>query len=439
MRTWLAVMALSGCAPKIVDTATLAPGNVLLVVLDDVGAYDVHAYGFETDAPNTPSLDALAAQGVRFTRAWGNPLCSPSRASIMTGLYPFRTGLGDNLPRQGDAFALSVDTPTVATWLRDHAGYSTAAIGKWHLSTDRDPQGATPLSYGFEQYVGQPTNLLDVESQGEVIDTSYYRWHEWRDGYRWNGGYLTHTEIDDAVAAVGSLPSPWFLYVAVHAVHLPLDLPPGTPAPAGRWTGRLKYVAMLEDLDAQLARLLDAAPANTTVVVIGDNGVPNTLDMPDFDGADTKGSVMEGGIRVPMIVRSPWVTQPGAAVNALVHLVDLLPTFADIAQAPVGETLDLDGRSLTPFLVDPNAGDSREVLFSERYQPSGDPANATLREQALRDTRYKLARVDGVDSCYDLGNDVHEGPDLLSGPGASEAARDACAALAARLDAGDVR
>ncbi len=439
MRSWLAVIALTGCASPPPDNAALSPGNVLLVVLDDVGAYDVRAYGFEPDAPRTPTLDALAAQGVRFTRAWGNPLCSPSRASIQTGLYPFRTGVGDNLPRQGDAFALPVDTPNLPTWLRDHAGYTTAAIGKWHLSTDRDPQGATPLSYGFDSYVGQPTNLLDVESEGEVVRTSYTRWHEWRDGYRWHEGYLTHTEIDDAIATVATLPSPWFLQVAVHAVHLPLQLPPDTPEPDGGWTGRLKYVTMLEDLDAQLGRLLDAVPEDTTVVVVGDNGAPNSLDIPDFDAADTKGSVMEGGIRVPMIVRSPWVTQPGVAVDALVHLVDLFPTLAQIAQAPVDDALSLDGRTLTPFLNDPHAPDTRPVVYSERFQPSGDPALATLREQAIRDTRYKLTRSDGVDACFDLGDDVHEAADLLTSPTVSAAARADCTALAARLDAGDVR
>jgi arylsulfatase A-like enzyme len=439
MRTWLAALAVVGCAPSTVDADALPPGNVLLVVLDDVGAYDVHAYGFAADAPRTPALDRLAAQGVRFTRAWGNPLCSPSRASIQTGLYPLHAGVGDNLPRRGDGFALPVDTPNLPTWLRDQAGYTTAAVGKWHLSTDRDPQGATPLGYGYDRYVGQPTNLLDVESEGEVVSTSYYRWREWRGGYRWRKGYLTHTEVDDAVAIVADLPSPWFLQVAVHAVHLPLDLPPDTPAPDGGWTGRRKYVAMLEDLDAQLARLLDAVPVDTTVIVVGDNGAPNNLDTPDFDGADTKGSVMEGGVRVPLIVRSPWVTHPGVAVDALVHLVDLLPTIADVAHAPVGDSLALDGRSLVPFLIDPHAADPRSVVYSERFQPSGDPARATLREQAIRDTRYKLTRTNGVDACFDLGQDLHEGADLLTRDGASDAALGACAALAARLDAHDLR
>lgn len=436
---WLAVMTLGACSAEPVDIDALPPGNVLLVVLDDVGAYDIGAYKLAQNAPHTPTINALAAEGVRFTRAWSNPLCSPSRASMMTGLYPFRTGVGDNLARQGDSFPLPVDIPNLPTWLRDEAGYTTAAIGKWHLSTDRHPQGATPLSYGFDRYIGQPTNLLDVESEGEVVSTSYYRWHEWRDGYRWNEGYLTDTEVDDAVTTMADLPSPWFLYVAVHAAHLPLEVPPDTPTPAGGWTGRQQYVAILEDVDAQLARLLDAVPPNTTVVVVGDNGMPNNLSVPDFDGADTKGSVMEGGVRVPLIVRSPWVTRPGVVVDALVHLVDLLPTFADIAHAPVGDALDLDGRSLAPFLADPRAADTRPVVYSERYEPSGDPALATLRAQAVRDTRYKLTRVDGVDACFDLGSGVHEGADLLQRDDPPTSARDACASLAARLDASDVR
>lgn len=441
MRIGLVALALVGCAStdgRTPEPEPEKPGNILLVVLDDVGAYDVHAYGFDANAPQTPALDALAAQGVRFSRAWGNPLCSPSRASIQTGLYPLHTGLGDNLPRQGPAFALPVDTPNLPTWLAEQAGYTTEAIGKWHLSTDRDPQGATPLGYGYARYIGQPTNLLSVESEGEVVKTSYYRWHEWRDGYRWNEGYLTHTEIDDAIDAVGELPSPWFLQVAVHAVHLPLDLPPDTPAPDGGWTGRAKYVAMLEDVDAQLARLFEAVPEDTTIVVVGDNGAPNSIDTPDFDGADTKGSVMEGGVRVPLIVRSPWVAAPGTESDALVHLVDLWPTFADVARAPVDDTLALDGRSLLPFLQDVHAADPRPVVYSERYQPSGDPALATLREQAVRDTRYKLTRTNGADACFDLDHDLHEGVDLLSQPNASADALTACAALAARLDADDL-
>jgi arylsulfatase A-like enzyme len=419
----------------------LGPGNVLLLVMDDVGAYDVGAYGAGQDPPATPGLDALAAQGVTFTRAWSNPLCSPSRGSIMTGRYPLRTGVGDNLKGIASGFTLPEGETTIPEWLGEHAGYARQAIGKWHLSTDADRRGPTPLGFGFEHYRGMPGNLDPVSVRGVTFLNDYFGWLRWDDDVITpEFGYLTTSEADDAIELMGTMDGPWFLYVAFHAAHTPLHAPPGAHAPDGGWTGRARYKAAVEALDAEIARVVAAAPADTTVIVVGDNGAPLNVPAPPYESWELKGSPMEGGIRVPLIIRSPYVATPGSTVRALVHLVDLLPTVADLARAPVDGALDLDGRSLVPFLADPARVDSRKLLYSERFDPAPDAHAADLWDRAIRDDRYKLVRVIGLpDGCFDLGDDFREGADLYADPAASPEAIAACDALAAHLDADDVR
>ncbi len=419
----------------------LDPGNVLLIVMDDVGAYDVGAYGIGQDPPATPGLDALAAQGVTFTRAWSNPLCSPSRGSIMTGRYPFRTGMGDNIKGLASGFTLPEVETTLPEWLGEHAGYTRQAIGKWHLSTSADARGPTPLGFGFEHYRGMPANLDTVVVRGTTYQNDYFDWVRWDDDVITpETGYLTTSEADDAIDMMATMNGPWFLYVAFHAAHTPIHVPPGAVEPAGGWTGRDRYKAAVEALDAEIARVVAAADPDTTIIVVGDNGAPMNVPAAPYESWELKGSPMEGGIRVPLIIRSPYVATPGATVRALVHLVDLLPTVADVARAPVDGVLDVDGRSLVPFLADPVRVDSRKVLYSERFDPAPEAHTATLWDRAIRDDRYKLVRVIGLpDGCFDLGDDFREGGDLFGDPTATAEAIAACDALAARLDFDDVR
>jgi arylsulfatase A-like enzyme len=431
--------------PRVAEAITnpdLPPQNVVVVVMDDVGAYDVGAYGYWPDQPRTPTIDALAAEGATFTRAWSNPLCSPSRGSLNTGRYPFRTGVGDNIKSIWEGFPLPLAETTIAEWLIDRAGYDTTAIGKWHLSSQADPQGPTPLEYGFAHHTGVPGNLDPGNYEEWVYTGSYFDWESWVDGVpEVQVGYLTVREVDDALDAMARMTPPFYLYVAVHAAHLPAHEPPGAVAPPSGWTGRERYKAAVEALDAELARLVAAVPADTTLVVVGDNGAPANLAPPSpYTQDELKGTAMEGGIRVPLIVRSPYIHTAGVRIDKLVHLVDLFPTIAELARAPVDGTLDLDGRSLVDFLIDPSRPDPRGVVYAERFEPSGPVANATLWERAIRDDRYKVVRSLGYqDACYDLGRDFREGEDLLRLGTTTPEELAACDALSARLDTLDVR
>ncbi len=431
--------------PLIAESITnpdLPQQNVVVVLMDDVGAYDVGAYGYWSDQPSTPTIDALAAEGATFTRAWSNPLCTPTRGSVHTGRYPFRTGVGDNIKSIWEGFALPLTETTIAEWLVDRAGYDTSAIGKWHLSSEADPQGPTPLEYGFAHHVGVPGNLDPGNFSQWVYTSTYFEWESWIDGVpEIQNGYLTVREIDDALDAMARMAPPFYLYVAVHAGHLPAQEPPGAIAPPGGWTGRARYKAMVESLDTELARLVAALPPDTTLIVAGDNGAPSNLaPPPPYTQDELKGTAMEGGIRVPLIVKSPYVRTPGVRIDKLVHLVDLFPTIAQMAQAPVDGTLDLDGRSFVDFLVDPARPDTRGVVYSERFEPSGPVANATLWDRAIRDNTYKVVRSLGYqDACYALGNDFREGEDLLRLGTITPEQQAACDALSVRMDDLDVR
>ncbi|MEE8468333.1 MAG: sulfatase-like hydrolase/transferase, partial [Planctomycetota bacterium] len=288
-----------------------AQGNVLLVVLDDVGLDRVAAYGALDDPPATPTLDRLIREGIRFDRCWSNPFCSATRATLITGRYGFRTGIGAAL-RDGDA-GLGAEEWTLPRVLRaatDGTTY-TAAIGKWHLGAG-DGDLEHPRRSGFEHYAGCLNNLRSQSPR------AYYQWTKVVDGEpRKVEGYLTTDTTDDALRAIEAAGErPWFVYLAYHAAHNPLHEPP-----AGLFERELEgtafthpaefHKAMVEALDHELGRLLrEMDPevlARTTLLVVGDNGTQGVANEPPWDRQRGKGTLFEGGIHVPLIVAGAGV------------------------------------------------------------------------------------------------------------------------------------
>jgi hypothetical protein len=348
-------------------------GDVLVVVLDDIGVESIGAYGLRTDAPPTPRLDALAAEGVRFDRAYATPVCTPSRAALITGEYGRRYGLGNNLT---DAGQLPTSVRTVADRARD-AGYATGAFGKWHLLSGATPDGwVHPNALGFDRFDG---NLLNLDSPyGQWVDgPGYYRWERVVDGEpAIEGRFAPDVAVDAATDWMADADEPWFAYVALQTAHGPLAPPPGSDLGPGATDEEL-YAALVRAADDEVGRLLDAAPTDATVIVVGDNG-PSALNLPrDWDVLGHKGTVAEGGIRVPLLIAGPTVSAPGTTTDALVHAVDVAATVADLAGADLADP-DLDGRSLVPLLH--GGGWDREVLYDELFGPWGeDPPPTDLR------------------------------------------------------------
>lgn len=392
--------------------------NVLVVVLDDVGTDKVSSYAEVTDAPATPRIDALAAQGVRFVDAYAYPVCSPTRAAVLTGRYARRDGMGAIVRWKG-TWELPLSEVTIPEML-DASGtdWSTAALGKWHLSGPNTPNGYRhPNLQGFDHYAGSIHNLYFEDDDDDVGrrpegGMDYFHWEKDVDGTVGRvDTYATATTTDDALAALHDLHEPWMMYVAYNASHSPFHVPPGTLLNEGAPVPAL-YRAMTEALDRELGRLLDGLPPEererTLIVVVGDNGTPGQAVLPPRDPRRAKGTLFEGGTNVPLIVAGPGVAR-GATTEALVHVVDLLPTIAEWTGVdPAVTGRPIDGVSFAPVLRDPTSRGARTFVYTEHFGPAGPPP---YRGEgfAVRDDRYKLVVERGQELFFDLQGSTTDG------------------------------
>jgi len=423
--------------------------NVVWIIVDDLGWRDIGAAG--STFYETPNIDRLAASGARFTQFdTASPVCSPTRASFMTGKHPARVqitnwigGEQNGLLLQADyksALPLTEVTPGEA--FRE-AGYVTAYMGKWHLG-DGD---YLPAAQGFDVTVavngaGQPARYFwpyhgDEPSIWDVPDLE--------DGGE--GEYLTDRLTDEAVAFLrDNVAQPFFLVLSHYAVHTPLqskdeltaeyeakaaELPPlDTPfAPeSGRAISKQRqdhavYAGMVASTDDSVGRILDTLDelglADTTAVVfVSDNGGLSTLptgrtSMPTSNVPlrAGKGWLYEGGIRAPLIIKWPGVTDAASTIDVPVTSMDLYPTLLDMAGLPQRPEQHVDGLSLAPLLRG-GASLEREALFWHFPHYHG---SANRPSGAVRIGDYKLIQwfEDGKVELYDLANDPGEQYDLV--------------------------
>jgi arylsulfatase A-like enzyme len=427
------------------------PHNVLIIIADDVGVEKIGVYEEHVNAGPTPNIDALAAEGVLFRNAWSSPTCSPTRATILSGRYGFETLIGRWIPQaQVSQWGLQ-RTETLLPELLDN--YDNAAVGKWHLagtdaSANKDYRH--PVESGFNTFKGSMGNL----GQG---GGSYISWAETTvqpgvGGLLVTNGtsttYGTQNTVDDAIVRLGQLTEPFFLYVAFNAPHAPMHVPPAsynlttTFVDADNPTFPEMHRAMTEAVDIEMGRLLahlGTLPAGerTTIIFLGDNGTQTSSVEAPIVASHAKGSVYEGGINVPFIIRSPLVPAGarGGESQALVSTRDIFATVAEIA----GKTPALaagESVSLVPYLEDPSVPSQRASVYSESFSPNG-PGPYDYYHQAAREARYKLIRRDcAAEEFYDLSVDPYETSSLLVGA-LDPAQTNAYNALAAELDSKD--
>ncbi len=318
------------------------------------------AWGGAVAVPCTPNIDRLAARGVRFTNAWSSPLCTPTRAQLMTGKRVRHVGIGSVTDPTKIRTGLDPDEVTLADLMP-----LSAAIGKWHLS---DPfQNYThPLQCGFDDFLGTMWNLGPPPMDGP----SYVDWRRY-DAISppvQQTGYATEVTTDDAITRLDQLnqeTTPWLLYVAYHAVHNPFHCPPGPagsfPCPTDWWgtcsafcsySGPLtcRVQAVAQALDHHVGRLFDRVDwSDTAVIFLGDNGTPVHAQNPPFVGGG-KAELKQGGVNVPFIVRAPGAPR-GRDVHALIQVSDIFATVADLAQVPIPASIqNLDSVSFAPHL-----------------------------------------------------------------------------------------
>ncbi|MCP5043276.1 MAG: sulfatase-like hydrolase/transferase [bacterium] len=457
------------------------PPNILLVIADDVGVDQVAAYREGAAPANTPNIDALAARGVLFRNVWANPVCSSTRATILTGRYGFRTGVGF-VARWGAQ--LRDRETTVAELLVRHptAPYGTAAFGKWHLAAGRAWESdakifSAPIRAGFSRFRGVFKNIVDSYTHWHEVAVSEVRVGEINAEHpRFNTRYNTSEIVDEAAAWIRGFEAerpdaPWFVWLAFNAAHQPFHKPPRSlhtvdlDAPSVSCENpppfeqpqhlRPCYQAMIEAMDTELGRLLEReldpeSLARTTVIFVGDNGSAKGAVLDPRLRGRMKGTPYEGGINVPLVVAGSGVEAAGGRESeVLVNTTDLFGAVLELAGMDAagsvpshfanGQPVVLDSIALLAVLASPDiapAAHPRQFAYAELFK-RGEPDPRWPVARAVRDAYgYKLIRfVEGVgrEELYDLSRDPFEEHNLL-GLGLDAAAAAALETLRTRLD-----
>lgn len=414
--------------------------NIVFILADDLGWADLGSYG--ADLHETPHLDRLARQGVRFTQAYAMSVCSPTRSAILTGKHAARLnftiwreasiGRDAEVARSKNRLIppatihnLGSDETTIAELLRE-SGYLTFHVGKWHLGDAAN----SPESQGFDLNIGgthwgAPATFF-WPFRGAFGQSREFRYVPGL-GIGKEGQYLTDRFTDEALRLIDeSAGRPFFLNLWYHNPHTPIE---GKPELTAKYRQRLRpglnhqnpdYAAMIETLDENVGRILShlekkGLAAQTLFVFTSDNGGyvnqykgrQVTSNAPLRSG---KGSLYEGGVRVPLIVSWPGVAQRGAVIDQPVISMDLFRTFAEAAGVN-GET-GVDGLSILPLLRNPQSRLDREALYFHypHYYPTSSPVSA------IREGDWKLLEYfeDRHVELYHLREDPGEKTDLAS-------------------------
>lgn len=387
--------------------------NILFILGDDLGWADLSSYG----APHirTPHLDRLAAQGVRFTQGYsGSATCSPTRFSLYTGRHPGRAAGGLAEPLGNRSQGLDPDHPTLASLLKD-AGYATALIGKWHCGWLPD---FSPTKSGWDEFFGNFGGALEYFSKlGQLGDYDLYEGDATYEDLR----YYTTVLTERAVEYVGrDHHRPWLLNLNFTTPHWPwlteedaetgariaAEIRSGTVLGALRHDGGgsvEKYREMVENLDASVGRVLAALrrsgqEENTLVVFASDNGGERFSYQWPLSGG--KSELLEGGIRVPTILRWPAGVDARQVSHVPVYSPDWTATLLELGGARPHPAYPLDGHSLAGYLLRGEEVPERDLFWRVRGN------------RALRRGDWKYYRdADGRDHLYDLGTDVREQAD----------------------------
>ena len=380
------VLVLALTAPALARTP-----NVVLFYADDLGIGDVGCYAPPADRDiRTPAIDALAASGVRFTNYYcAAPICSPSRAALLTGRHPLRCGMSTskNIGSQPGDAGLASGEITIAELVRPR-GYATALLGKWHLGYR---QGEVPNDQGFDLFVGFHASLVDYFSHMYYWSEPYHHdlFRNRREIYE-DGVHMTDLITREAIDFIDRhRDRPFLLYVAYNAPHYPmnpqsrfLEMYRHLPEP------RRSYAALVAGMDDSIGRIVGRLREtglldDTFIFFSSDNGAAARSGRGEGGGRNApfrehKRSLFEGGIRMPAIVSWPRQMPGGQIREQLTVAMDVWPTVAELVGAAPPTDRTIDGRSWLPLLKDPGAA-GHEALF---FEWDG--------QQAVRRGRWKL-------------------------------------------------
>lgn len=350
LRRWVMLTAIGAGLTSTSARAEATRPNIVYILADDLGWGDVRWHGSEI---RTPNLEALAKAGARLEQFYVQPVCSPTRAALLTGRYPMRHGLQVGVVRPWAQYGLPLGERTLPQALGE-AGYETAIVGKWHLGHYRPEY--LPTRRGFAHQYGHYNGALDYFTH---IRDGGFDWHR-DDRVNRDEGYTTHLlgrEAADRIKARDAS-RPLFLYLAFNAVHAPHQVPEEYKAPYAHLPEpRRTYAGMLAAMDEAVGRVVAAIDAgglrkDTLFVFSSDNGGPQpgkvTSNGP-LRGA--KATLYEGGVRVPAFATWEGRIKAGSVVEAPLHAVDWYPTLLGLAGTSPDESHSLDGRDAWPTIV----------------------------------------------------------------------------------------
>jgi arylsulfatase A-like enzyme len=337
--------------------------DIVYILSDDQGSYDVGWRGSEI---KTPNLDRLAASGTKLDNFYVQPLCSPTRASLMTGRYPMRYGLQVGVILPTADYGLPLEERTLPQALRE-VGYTTAISGKWHLGSVE--KSYWPDHRGFDHWYGFLFGMTDYfkHTRNDKLD-----W--WRDGeLNHDEGYTTELIGRESVKILRNQPKdkPLFLYVPFNAVHYPFQVPEKYKAPyANLKEPRQTYAGMIAAMDEQVGKIVAAINEtgrrkNTLIIFSSDNGgyKPGTVtDNGPLRGG--KGSVYEGGVRTCAFATWENHIPANKSVNAMAHMVDWYPTLLKLTGASLKQNLPLDGKDIWPCITENKPSPRNEILMN---------------------------------------------------------------------------
>jgi arylsulfatase A-like enzyme len=382
--------------------------NILLIIADDFGLDLSPCHTIGNDPPRMPNLVRMCEEGLVFENVWVNPLCTPTRAALLTGQYGFRTGV----VQVGDVLD---DTDSVMDALAStDADYANAIVGKWHVTDTDPPDLNAPATFGVEHYAGFLSGFTE----------DFFSWDYVEDGTPGHTDVYTATWMTDKsldwIAKQGD--HPWFLWLAENEPHFFFHKPPTTLQHYADLTGDetdiearpREYVkAQSEALDTEMGRLLASMDpqvrANTTVIFVGDNGTDQDVIGAPYGTGHAKFSIYEGGIRAPLVVAGAGVARRGQREDGLVGAVDIPATILDLVGG--GATFH-DGQSFADALTDSSfAGDDHLYMDGIR----AEPFDGARPGWTVRNAQWKLIEYDdGTREMYDVQQDIAEAHNVLA-------------------------
>ena len=385
------IFSLLACIAFVPDaTAQTTKPNVVIIIADDLGWNDI---GTRNPKIVTPNLVKLAKEGVELQRFYGYPVCSPARAGLLTGVLPRRLGLV-NIIMPGQA-GITKATPALPAKLKS-AGYTTSLIGKWHLG-NQNPSSAVGFEHFYGFMGGEVDYLKHTDMRGKL---------DWqRDGKQIEEtGYTTYLFADEASKQIRNRDKakPFFLQVAFNAPHVELAAPEDLVA---KHKSDGLYGAVVEGLDIGIGRILTTLDEqglrdNTLVIFVSDNGAPRRTGS-NAPLRGYKGSVDEGGIRTPAIVRWPKRVPAGVKLDQPIAIIDLFPSIAAALNLPLNAELKIDGVNQWP------------AIAGGKTLPR-PPFLVASSDIALFDGDWKLVETNaGQRALYNLKADISEAKDLL--------------------------